>query len=230
MSSKPALLLLHGALGASSQFEQLTNILNSSFTIHTLNFSGHGGQSFTEDFSIEQFAKELQTYIEKNHLHNVDVFGYSMGGYVALYLAQSHPNLVNRIYTLGTKFSWSPETAAKEVKMLNPEKIEEKVPAFAKALAERHAPNEWKKVLYRTKDMMLALGEQPALTDSDFAQIKQSVAIGIGSEDNMVSFEESENAANLLPNGSVYIFNEFKHPIEQVDYKKLADELIGFFG
>ena len=55
-----------------------------------------------------------------------------MGGYVALQLANKHPKYVQKIITLGTKFAWDKETAAKEVKMLNPEKIEEKIPAFAK--------------------------------------------------------------------------------------------------
>ena len=47
--------------------------------------------------------------------------GHSMGGYVALKLALKRPELVDRIITLGTKFNWTPEVAAKEVKMLNPD-------------------------------------------------------------------------------------------------------------
>jgi pimeloyl-ACP methyl ester carboxylesterase len=51
-----------------------------------------------------------------------------MGGYVALKTAVLHPGRIEAIVTLGTKFHWDPENASNEVRMLNPEKIEEKVP------------------------------------------------------------------------------------------------------
>ncbi|CAF3356859.1 unnamed protein product, partial [Rotaria sp. Silwood2] len=39
-----------------------------------------------DKFSIELFADDVVTYLEKNNLENIDVFGYSMGGYVAFSL------------------------------------------------------------------------------------------------------------------------------------------------
>jgi len=229
MANKQPLIVLHGALGATVQFDQLVELLSENFDVHTFNFSGHGGRSFNSDFSIEEFAKNLDEFIQSKGLQHVDVFGYSMGGYVALKLASYKPDLIGKIHTLGTKFNWTPETAAKEVKMLNPEKIEEKVPAFAKALAERHAPNDWKEVLNKTKEMMLALGDKNALTPQDFSSIGHQVIIGIGDEDNMATIEESEQVANNLPNGTLKKFEGFKHPIEQVDQKELANTLTKFF-
>jgi len=227
--SKPKLIVLHGALGSAKQLQPLCNKLEATFDIYTFDFSGHGGRVFDTEFTINQFASELKGFISENNLQGTDVFGYSMGGYVALKLVETESNLLGKIHTLGTKFAWSPETAAKEVKMLNPEKIEEKVPAFAKALADRHAPNDWREVLNKTKDMMLGLGEQPALTTQDINTITNSVIIGIGSDDHMVSIEESQHVAQQLPNGKLKIFEGFKHPIEQVDYNVLSEELINYF-
>ncbi len=51
-----------------------------------------------------------------------------MGGYVALYLAKHHLQLVHKIFTLATKFHWDETVAANENKRLQPEGIEEKVP------------------------------------------------------------------------------------------------------
>ena len=67
-------------------------------------------------------------------------------------------NIINSIVTFGTKFNWSKEAAAKEVKMLNPEVIEEKVPKFAQMLKDTHAPNDWKTLLHKTAAMMKGLG------------------------------------------------------------------------
>ena len=128
-----------------------------------MNFEGHGGRPSDRPYSIDAFSENLVSFIHEKELNQANIFGYSMGGYVALKTAQTRPDLINKIFTLGTKFNWSPESAAKEVKMLNPDKIEEKVPAFAKALQERHSPGDWKVVLRKTSEMMIDLGHRSCL-------------------------------------------------------------------
>lgn len=219
------LLLLHGALGSAAQLEPLQKQLAQHFTVQTLNFSGHGGKSFAGDFSIAAFADEVLTFLNENEIDQVNIFGYSMGGYVALHLAKHDPQRIGKIFTLGTKFDWNPATAEHEVKMLNPSKIQEKVPLFAEALAKRHQPNDWKELVTKTASMLHDLGHGAALEAQDFTNIQHPVTIGIGSQDNMVSLEESEATANLLPNGRLLLFSEFKHPIEQANFTTLADAI-----
>ncbi|TSA49473.1 MAG: alpha/beta fold hydrolase [Sphingobacteriales bacterium] len=136
---KPPLILLHGAIGATSQFNSFTDLLSQSFTIYTFDFEGHGQRPFNNrPFRIEHFAENLSEFIEEYQLQPADIFGYSMGGYVALYLAATRPEYIHHIYTLATKFDWDTETATKESAHLNPEKLKEKVPQFAHALELRH--------------------------------------------------------------------------------------------
>lgn len=224
--AKNPLLLLHGALGSQAQLEVVKQELEDSFEVHLLNFSGHGGNDLASvEFSMDLFTKDVVTYMEAHQLEQVDVFGYSMGGYVALNTARLHPDKIGKIFTLATKFAWSPETSAKEVKMLNPAVIEEKVPAFAKALEERHAPQDWKLHLNKTADMMLALGNGAALTETDFAKVQQQVIVTVGSKDRMVSTEETEAIANVLPNGQFELLEGIPHPIEKVDTAFLAEKI-----
>ena len=165
-------LLLHGALGSSSQLEPLKQKLEArGKEVFMLNFSGHSGVPSRGSFGIEIFADDVLTFIDKQNLNRVDIFGYSMGGYVAVWLALKHPERVGKIITLGTKFDWSPESAEQEVRKLNAEKIQEKVPAFARILEHRHAPNDWKELLSKTRDMMLSLGNQPLLTEENLKTI-----------------------------------------------------------
>src|SRR5690606_16443158 len=133
-----------------------------------------------------QFADEVHQYIINHQLKNVYVFGYSMGGYVALYLANKQLHTFEKIFTLATKFRWSPELALQEVKMMDPKIIEERIPAFAKTLRERHAPNSWKLLMEKTSTMMLGLGESPLLTSNDFQNIHTPVKLAIGNTDKMV--------------------------------------------
>src|SRR6266403_2658875 len=104
------ILLLHGAIGAKDQLEPLAKELSAlGHQTYSFNFSGHGQTPFQNSFGIQQFADELLEFVVKSHLIRPLVFGYSMGGYVALYLASQKPGLFSEIITLGTKFEWSPE-------------------------------------------------------------------------------------------------------------------------
>lgn len=226
---KKPLLLLHGALGSKNQLEPLKNQLASHFEGYAINFEGHGGDTSKSPFSIELFTQNVLDFIGTEKLEQVNIFGYSMGGYVAINLASEHPQLVNQIITLGTKFDWTPESAAREVKMLIPHVIEEKVPHFANKLSETHKPADWKSVVLRTAEMMINLGNRPAVNSEKLKQITHKVIIGIGDKDQMVSFEESILAASHLANGSLHVFEGFQHPIEKVDLDVLCDFLVSKF-
>lgn len=222
---KPVLVLLHGALGSKAHFSGLIPHLTDQFEVFTLNFEGHGGNLSDSEFSIDLFSKNLVDFLVGHELKKVAVFGYSMGGYVALYTALRHPAYFEQIVTLGTKFDWSPAAAEKEVKMLNPEVLEEKVPRFAENLKNLHAPDDWKKVMSKTATLMKNMGNQPPLTTADFVQIFTPVTIGIGEADKMVTQAESKLVADALPNSTYQILPNVIHPIDQVPVDILVEYL-----
>lgn len=220
-----SLILLHGAIGAKDQLEPLANLLSKDFDLHTLNFSGHGDQPVPHKFSIDLFSDNLLCYIEALDLKDVCVFGYSMGGYVALYMARHYPEHISKVATLGTKFLWTPEIAEKETKLLNPDKIEEKLPHFAEQLKDRHLPNDWKEVLQKTSNMMHDLGNKNALELSDYKTIEIPVKLFLGDSDNMVTLQETKDVSEQLPNAQLNVLKDTPHPIEKVNLEILAEEL-----
>ncbi|CAN5313890.1 hypothetical protein BH10BAC1_BH10BAC1_06230 [soil metagenome] len=223
------LLLLHGAIGAKDQLEPLALKLKNDFIVHTMNFSGHGGEEMSNTFSIKSFSNDVLNYIKQNNIDKINIFGYSMGGYVALHLAKHHPEKIEKVFTLATKFDWTPDIAQKEIKMLNAEKIAEKLPAFAKTLENRHYPNDWKTLLNKTADMMVELGNKIDLTHSDFESIHIPVTISVGDEDNMVTLSESKNVCQSIKNAHLIILSDTMHPIEKVDLGYLSTEIKLFF-
>lgn len=222
------IILLHGAIGASDQLSPLAlELKNIGYESFTLDFSGHGEKAFTNGFGIPAFSDELESFIESNKLKQPHVFGYSMGGFVALYLASKRQDLLGSIVTLGTKFEWSPEIAAKEIKMLDPVTISEKVPKFAEALEKRHG-EKWKLLLQKTAEMMLELGRNNALTENEFAKISNRVLIGLADNDTMVSRDETNFVAANIRNAKQFGLAETKHPIETVNPKQLGEIIIQF--
>lgn len=210
------------------QLLSLKSELSPYFDVYCFNFPGHGNSDPVESFSMQAFAKAIADFIEKHQLDKPMVFGYSMGGYVAVYLASLYPGIFQKIITLGTKYEWSEEIAAKETKMLRPEVIEEKVPAFAQQLAERHGHAEWKNLLHKTAAMLLALGKDPLLPVAVLQKIDCPTLVLIGEKDTMVSPQETQNAATALVNSQYQILPNTAHPIEQVDVKLLAEKIKAF--
>jgi len=222
--------MLHGAIGSSVQLELLAEKLINDFDIYLLNFTGHGGKPLPEDpFSIEMFADDVTYFIKKNKLERINVYGYSMGGYVALYIARHYPELINKIFTTATKFNWSEETSLKESALLDAEKIQDKLPDFAAQLSARHSPEDWRIVLKKTAEMMLSLGKNRTLTDEDIELIENEVLVSTGDRDNMVSIEETVEVYRKLKNGRLLILPGTKHPVEKIDLGRLSFEIRMFF-
>lgn len=228
------LLLLHGALGAKVQFNELAPKLTRNYEVHTMNFSGHGGKDIpNEPFSMEMFARDIESYLTENKIDEIDIFGYSMGGYAALHSALNSPGRIKKIFILATKFEWTALVAEREVKMLDAQKIKQKVPKFAQELTKRHSEDKWVKVMEKTAEMMLELGElggRNGGTPLRLDDINNDVLIGIGDRDKMVSLEETIAAYRALPHGKLIVLPGIPHPIEMVDSDRLAWEIERFFG
>lgn len=198
---KPNLILLHGALGTETQMIKIEERFKSHYTVHSFTFLGHGTSELEGGFSIQLLVDQLRDYILENDLNNVSIFGYSMGGYVALKYAMTQKSKLDHIFTFGTKFNWTQEGAEKEVKKLNPELIEEKVPHFASWLKSQHGENHWRTVLFNTAEMMRSLGTTNDLMYDDLSEIQCLVTINLGDQDQMADKESSELIAERLPKG-----------------------------
>ena len=91
------LVLLHGALGNEKQFSGIREELEKIYNVYTFNFDGHGGKEINADFSMELFTQNFIDFLESNNLDHAAVFGYSMGGYVALKAALRVPQKITKI-------------------------------------------------------------------------------------------------------------------------------------
>jgi len=224
------IILLHGALGTSDQLKPLAQRIDSERPVHLMNFEGHGAESVSDrPFRMEYFVENVLDFMDQHGIDRADFFGYSMGGYVAMMLAKIHPERVGKITTLGTVLMWSSEVAEREVKFLNPDKIREKVPAFAAELEDRH-PAGWENVAAKTKDLLLDLGKNPRISKSEWSSISQPVRIHTGDRDATAGIEQSMAVYRELQNGELMVLPDTPHPVERANIKLLAESLNDFFG
>ncbi len=225
-----AVVLLHGALGASDQFEALAALLADSFEVHRLEFEGHGARPAADrPFRMEHFAANVVTYLDEQGLDSAHLFGYSLGGFVACLVGLAQPARAQRIVTLATKFHWDPTVAAREAGFLDVEKMRAKVPHFAQSLAARHTGAGWETVVNQTRAMLLALGESGGFTPTQAAGLTQPVRVMLGDRDRTVTLAETVAIYQALPQGQLEILPDTPHPLEKVSPKRLALALSDFF-
>jgi pimeloyl-ACP methyl ester carboxylesterase len=223
------IILLHGALGSKDQLQPLEKVLEDTFQVHSFNFSGHGGRPFSDiPISIPFFSEQIASYMQEANITHANIFGYSMGGYAAMYLARQQPEKVNKLITLATKFHWDEKTAAREVKMLDGKTIQEKVPAFAAQLQQRHAPNDWLTLLDKTSQLLTSLGKENTLQLEDYTGINTPCLVLLGDRDKMVTLEETIAVYKQLPNAQCGVLPGTPHAFEQVNMQLLAEMIRGF--
>lgn len=222
------LLLLHGALGSEKSLQPLKESLRNDYDVYSFSFQGHGGSELPEsDFTIANFANEVITFLDENQIESIAVFGYSMGGYVGLYLAKHFPERIQKLFTLATKLNWTIEGAQKMASMLNPIVIKEKVPKYALSLEQLHGEN-WEQLMTKTAQMMLNLGRNPEVNDGDFEQVALPVLLSVGDKDDMVTLEETIRVHRKIQNSQLLVLPRTIHPIEKVDVVELANQIKRF--
>ena len=224
------LVLLHGALGDATQLAPLATRLGDGRRVVVIELEGHGATPLRDrPLRIESFADDVIARLDRQGIARADVFGYSMGGYVALYLAATSSARIARVATLATKLAWTPEVAARESAMLDPVVIRTKVPRFAAALEARHTGAGWEALLARTAELLRELGARPRVTDTLLASVTQPVRISIGDRDATVTLEECAAAVRQLASGELEVHPRTPHPFEKVSLDRLARSLEEFF-
>lgn len=96
----PVLILLHGFTGSSKTWEPFLREWASSFTTVTIDFLGHGLSDIPPDYrryTMEQTVSDLFQIMEQLEIEKAHLLGYSMGGRVAIALASSHPDKIERL-------------------------------------------------------------------------------------------------------------------------------------
>lgn len=91
-------LLLHGFMADSGSLAGVGAGLGGRFNILYVDLPGFGGtQSTGHDYDMEVLSGALENKLDELELQKVHVFGYSMGGRVALSFAIYHPERVRSL-------------------------------------------------------------------------------------------------------------------------------------
>jgi pimeloyl-ACP methyl ester carboxylesterase len=101
------LIVLHGALMAIPTMGEIIPRLAETRQVIAVELQGHGRTADIIDrpLSYEQMADDVAAFMAAINLEQADVFGYSMGGGVALQLAMRHPEKIDRLVIASAGYS-----------------------------------------------------------------------------------------------------------------------------
>ena len=118
------LVLLHGAFMTIELMGKLVPELAKSRQVIAVELQGHGHTADVDRaLSYEQLADDTAALLRHLGIGNADVYGYSLGGGVALQVAIRHPELVRKLVVVSASSSSSgmyPEVLA-AIEQLKPE-------------------------------------------------------------------------------------------------------------
>jgi 3-oxoadipate enol-lactonase len=150
------IVLLHGYCGSHRYWDEVIPGLSESGRVIALDLRGHGASSATEGvYSMEQLAEDVLAVLDELKLSQVNLFGHSLGGYVALAFAEQYPE---RLLTLGLVHSTSfPDSEVAQANRLKAAEtirtkgirpfIDELIPKLFSAAHRLSMPDQLQKVI-----------------------------------------------------------------------------------
>lgn len=100
------LLLLHGGLGTLDMFAPTMPQYTKKRQVIAVDLHGHGRTQLAERMiDPVDIGDDLGQVLSELGYEQVDVMGYSFGGYAALHLAAKHPDTVRRLAIVSSNFA-----------------------------------------------------------------------------------------------------------------------------
>ncbi|MBI3871524.1 MAG: 2-succinyl-6-hydroxy-2,4-cyclohexadiene-1-carboxylate synthase [candidate division Zixibacteria bacterium] len=99
-ASSPPLLLLHGFTGCTAFWDDVVEILQHSFRCIRVDLPGHGRTetpATAEACTLESVSQSLAVVLDRCDVARTHLWGYSMGGRLALYAALAFPDRFDRL-------------------------------------------------------------------------------------------------------------------------------------
>jgi esterase len=91
------LIILHGFLGSSDNWREVSKRLGSRFKVHSLDLRNHGSSPHADVMNYEVMSRDVCEFMDEQRLPSSFVLGHSMGGKVAMQLAVDFSNRVERL-------------------------------------------------------------------------------------------------------------------------------------
>ena len=96
-AGRPPLVILHGMLGSSRNWQTTGRDLAARFHVRALDLRNHGDSPHAPEMTYAAMVADVLHWLDAQGLGRVTLMGHSMGGKVAMRLACHHPERVEEL-------------------------------------------------------------------------------------------------------------------------------------
>ena len=96
-AGRPPLVLLHGMLGSSRNWQTAGRDLAAHFHVLAPDLRNHGSSPAADTMTYPEMMADVVAWLDEQQLPRASFLGHSMGGKVAMLLACRHPERVERL-------------------------------------------------------------------------------------------------------------------------------------
>ena len=217
----PAVVLVHGLGGRAEDWRNLApSFAKAGFRVYMPDLFGYGRSDQPADFSysVRDQAGAIVAFMDAMNLKQVNLGGWSMGGWIVEIVAASHPERVRRLMLfdsagLHEKPDWdtnlfiskTPAQLDQLEALLMPHPV--RIPDFvARDILRITHGNAW--VLQRSLDTMLT-GQDA--TDNLLPQLKMPVLIQWGELDRITPAQQGRKMQQLIRGSELTLYKGCGH-------------------
>jgi pimeloyl-ACP methyl ester carboxylesterase len=212
-TGKPLVLLPGGLLTIDLSFGALLPDLSANRQVIAVELQGHGHTAdIDREPSFANMASDIVALLDELGIERADVFGFSLGGLVALQLAMSYPERVDRLISAATHF----RSEGYHVEIRDPElwATSTRMPTENdfKAMRDAHAqvapdPSQFDTVEAKLQPVLGTVDDWPL---DDLRGITAPTLLVIGDHD-FVTIEHAGQMHDLIPHSQLAVLPGTTH-------------------
>jgi len=234
----PVVVLVHGLGGRSEDWRNLAPYLTrAGYCVYIPDLPGYGRSEKPRNFSysISDEAAVVVAFFDKMGLKQVDLGGWSMGGWIVQWIATHQPDRVKKLMLfdsvgLSDRPKWNtalftPTTSAElaeldDLLMPNPPHLPGFISRDILRISEARA---W--VIHRAVNSMMT---GKSVTDNLLPDLKIPVLIVWGAEDHIAPLSEGEEMRSLIPQSQLDVIAGCGHLAPSQCAGKIGPEVVKF--
>ena len=231
-------VLIHSLGGRSEDWEKLAPyFVKAGYRVYLPDLPGYGQSDKPADFSysVGDEAKIVAGFFDALELKQVDLGGWSMGGWIVQLIAAEHPDRIRRLMLFDSAGLYvKPEWDIKLFTPVSPAELEKfdallmphppRLPDFvAKDILRTSREHAW--IIHRALDSMLTGRDT---TDSLLPALKMPVLIVWGDADRITPLSEGQKMHQLVPQSEMHVVSGCGHLAPNECAGQIGPEAVSF--
>lgn len=229
MAFERPLVIIHGMWGRPQEMAPLAERLAAPGPVLMPTLIAHERRPVPEErLRFAALVDDVHEQARAAGIESAHVIGYSLGGYIALYLARHRPDFVASLVSIAGKIEYGEKSLAHILGLLSPERAEANI--------KPRAPDQYEIVMEnigirmaRTAELFEEITREPPLDHGELKRIATPALVCTGEEDRFMKGAEARRIAASLRCAQPVTWAGRSHPFETVPLATLAPIIRLFF-